>query len=131
MPVKNSHPFHEGGYQGRPQVRGGRRGGLGGRGNHRPQKEFPGYEVAFKDHSKPKVEEKGNLITNPTRCFKCDGVGHIEINRPTKRTLVFNGDLNSWIEKSDDYCQDTLKSKIEELDGQGKPPKLFTMCSIV
>ncbi|KAI5677519.1 hypothetical protein M9H77_08469 [Catharanthus roseus] len=25
MPIQNSHPFHEGGYQGRPQVRGGRR----------------------------------------------------------------------------------------------------------
>ncbi|KAI5658035.1 hypothetical protein M9H77_26828 [Catharanthus roseus] len=28
-------------------------------------------KMAFKDHSKPKVEEKGRLVTNPTRCFKC------------------------------------------------------------
>ncbi|KAI5682199.1 hypothetical protein M9H77_03427 [Catharanthus roseus] len=31
-------------------------------------------KVAFKDHSKPKMEEKGRLITNPTRCFKCNVV---------------------------------------------------------
>ncbi|KAI5673469.1 hypothetical protein M9H77_13833 [Catharanthus roseus] len=29
-------------------------------------------KVAFKDHSKPKVEEKGMLITNLTGCFKCN-----------------------------------------------------------
>ncbi|KAI5649736.1 hypothetical protein M9H77_35741 [Catharanthus roseus] len=44
-------------------------------------KSYPNKEdtpkVTFKDHSKPKVEEKGRLITNPTRCFKCNGVGHI------------------------------------------------------
>ncbi|KAI5658491.1 hypothetical protein M9H77_27284 [Catharanthus roseus] len=40
-------------------------------------------KVAFNDHSKPKVEEKRKLITNPTRCFKCNGVGHIFINCPT------------------------------------------------
>ncbi|KAI5675848.1 hypothetical protein M9H77_06798 [Catharanthus roseus] len=37
MQVQNSYPFHKGGYQGRPQVRGGRRGGLGGKGFYRPQ----------------------------------------------------------------------------------------------
>ncbi|KAI5653195.1 hypothetical protein M9H77_30382 [Catharanthus roseus] len=31
MLVQNSHPFHEGGYRGRPQMRGERRRGLGGR----------------------------------------------------------------------------------------------------
>ncbi|KAI5672099.1 hypothetical protein M9H77_12463 [Catharanthus roseus] len=29
------------------------------------------------------------------------------------------------------YVEDALNSKIEKLDGQGKLPKLFTMCSIV
>ncbi|KAI5681399.1 hypothetical protein M9H77_02626 [Catharanthus roseus] len=62
--------------------------------------------MAFKDSSKPKVEEKGRLITNPTRCFKCNGVGHIAINCPTKRTLVFSEDLNYWIEKSYDDFQE-------------------------
>ncbi|KAI5653103.1 hypothetical protein M9H77_30290 [Catharanthus roseus] len=70
-------------------------------------------KVAFKDHSKPKVEEKGKLITNPTRCFKCNGVGHIAINCHTKRTLVFSEDLNGWIEKgADDYQEDIFKGKI-------------------
>ncbi|KAI5652477.1 hypothetical protein M9H77_29664 [Catharanthus roseus] len=36
MPVQNSHPFHEVGYQGRPQFRGGRRG-----------EEFPRYEAWY------------------------------------------------------------------------------------
>ncbi|KAI5653830.1 hypothetical protein M9H77_31017 [Catharanthus roseus] len=38
-----------------------------------PKKEYT-PKVAFKDHSKPKVEEKERLITNPTRCFKCNSV---------------------------------------------------------
>ncbi|KAI5676628.1 hypothetical protein M9H77_07578 [Catharanthus roseus] len=139
MPVKISHPFHKGGYQGRPQVRSGRRGGLGGRGYHRPQEEFPRHEawlgdnlyehygdnphswpkkgdtpkVAYKDHSKPKVEEKGKLITNPTRCFKCNRVGHISLYCPTKQTLVFSEDLNGWTEKSDDDCQEGIVDKDE------------------
>ncbi|KAI5664453.1 hypothetical protein M9H77_23776 [Catharanthus roseus] len=75
-------------------------------------------KVAFKDHSKPKVEEKGRLITNPTRSFKCNGVGHIAINYPTKRTLVFSGDLNSWIEKSDDDFQEGIVDKDESREDQ-------------
>ncbi|KAI5682541.1 hypothetical protein M9H77_03769 [Catharanthus roseus] len=67
-------------------------------------------KVAFKDHSKPKVEGKGRLITDPTGCFKCNGVGHNAINCPTKRTLVFSEDLNGWIEKSDDDCQEAPAS---------------------
>ncbi|KAI5667964.1 hypothetical protein M9H77_17817 [Catharanthus roseus] len=39
-----------GGYQGRPQVRGGSRGDLGGRGYHRPQEEFPRHEAWHKDN---------------------------------------------------------------------------------
>ncbi|KAI5663367.1 hypothetical protein M9H77_22690 [Catharanthus roseus] len=42
-------------------------------------------KVALKDHSKPKVEEKGRLITNRTRCFKCNSVGHIAITYTTKK----------------------------------------------
>ncbi|KAI5648874.1 hypothetical protein M9H77_34879 [Catharanthus roseus] len=48
--------------------------------------------VAFKDNSKPKVEEKDRLITNPIRCIKCNGLGHIANNYPTKRTLIFRED---------------------------------------
>ncbi|KAI5658539.1 hypothetical protein M9H77_27332 [Catharanthus roseus] len=46
-------------------------------------------KVAFKDNSKPKIEEKGRLITNPIMCFKCNAVAHVAINCPTKRTLFF------------------------------------------
>ncbi|KAI5676369.1 hypothetical protein M9H77_07319 [Catharanthus roseus] len=52
-------------------------------------------KVAFKDHSKPKVEEKGKLITNPTRCLRCN-------------------DLNGWIKGEDDDFQDDL---IDEEEG--------------
>ncbi|KAI5653845.1 hypothetical protein M9H77_31032 [Catharanthus roseus] len=93
MPVQNSHPFHEVGYQRRPQFRDGRRG-----------EDTP--KVAFKDHSKPKVEEKGKLITNPIRCFKCNGVGQIAINCPTKKTLVFGEDLNKGIVDKDASSED-------------------------
>ncbi|KAI5681769.1 hypothetical protein M9H77_02997 [Catharanthus roseus] len=65
-----------------------------------PNEDAP--KVAFKDYSKPKVEEKEKLITNPTRCFKCNGLESIAINCPTKRTFLFSEDLNGWIEKSDD-----------------------------
>ncbi|KAI5667940.1 hypothetical protein M9H77_17793 [Catharanthus roseus] len=77
-----------------------------------PKKEDT-FKVTFKDHSKPKVEEKGKLITNPTRYFKCNEVGHIAINYPTKRSLVFSEDLNDWIKKSDDDCQEGIVHKDE------------------
>ncbi|KAI5672384.1 hypothetical protein M9H77_12748 [Catharanthus roseus] len=70
-------------------------------------------KVAFKDHSKPKVEEKGRLITNPTRCFKCNGMVHIAINCPTKRTLISNEEFNGWIKREEDDCQDELIDKKE------------------
>ncbi|KAI5681689.1 hypothetical protein M9H77_02917 [Catharanthus roseus] len=50
MAIQNSHPFHEVGYQERPQFRGGRRGGLGGRGYRRPQEEFPRHEAWHDDN---------------------------------------------------------------------------------
>ncbi|KAI5676956.1 hypothetical protein M9H77_07906 [Catharanthus roseus] len=62
------------------------------------------------------VEEKEKFITNPTRCFKCNGVGHIAINCPTKRTLVFNEDLNGWIEKRDDDCQEARTKQGNKLE---------------
>ncbi|KAI5652562.1 hypothetical protein M9H77_29749 [Catharanthus roseus] len=50
MMVQNSHPLHKGGYQERSQVRGGRREGLGGRGYHRPQEEYPRHEALNDDN---------------------------------------------------------------------------------
>ncbi|KAI5652595.1 hypothetical protein M9H77_29782 [Catharanthus roseus] len=45
MRVQNSYPFHEGGYQDRQQVRGGRRGRLEGRGYYRLKEKFPRHEA--------------------------------------------------------------------------------------
>ncbi|KAI5649879.1 hypothetical protein M9H77_35884 [Catharanthus roseus] len=64
-------------------------------------------KVAFNDHSKPKVEEKGKLITNPT-----------SYQLPTKRTLVFSEDLNVWIEKSDDDYQEGIVDRDESSEDQ-------------
>ncbi|KAI5667718.1 hypothetical protein M9H77_17571 [Catharanthus roseus] len=92
-------------------------------------------KVAFRDHPKPKVKKKGRLITNQTRCFKCNGMGHIAINHPTKRTLVLSEDLNGWIEKSNDDFQEDIVDKDErsfesKLEGQERATKLFSMSSI-
>ncbi|KAI5653556.1 hypothetical protein M9H77_30743 [Catharanthus roseus] len=65
-------------------------------------------KIAFKDNSKPKVKEKGRSITNPIRWFKCNSVGYIAINCSTKGTFVFREDLNGWIEKSNDDCQEGI-----------------------
>ncbi|KAI5664590.1 hypothetical protein M9H77_23913 [Catharanthus roseus] len=138
--AKDVEDIKKGGHQGIPQVRGGRRGGLGGRGYYRPKEEYPRHEawndgnfyedygdnphvgqayhggyygneqgdkalekikykmpifkgesdpnpkkeytpkVAFKGHFKPKVEEKGKLISNPTRCFSAMAWGHIALS---------------------------------------------------
>ncbi|KAI5659639.1 hypothetical protein M9H77_28432 [Catharanthus roseus] len=75
-----------------------------------PKKDYTS-KVAFKDYSKPKVEEKGKLITNQIRCFKCNGVGHGAINCPTQRTLIFNKELNGCIKWEVNDCQDDLIEK--------------------
>ncbi|KAI5676467.1 hypothetical protein M9H77_07417 [Catharanthus roseus] len=41
----NPYPIHEGRFQGRPQARGGRRGGQGKRGYYRPYEEVPIHEA--------------------------------------------------------------------------------------
>ncbi|KAI5667945.1 hypothetical protein M9H77_17798 [Catharanthus roseus] len=168
----------DGGYQGSPQVRDGRRGDLGGRGYYRAQEGLPRHEtwhednlyedyrdnpnvgqayhggyngnqqgdkaldkiknvvptleastykswpkkedtpkMAFKDHFKPKVEEKERLITNPTRCFKCNGMGHIAINFLAKKALVLSEDLNGWIEKSENGFQEGEDFRMNLLEG--------------
>ncbi|KAI5672727.1 hypothetical protein M9H77_13091 [Catharanthus roseus] len=45
MLAHNLYPFHEGGFQGRPQARGGRSGGQGERGYYRPHEEVPRHET--------------------------------------------------------------------------------------
>ncbi|KAI5676044.1 hypothetical protein M9H77_06994 [Catharanthus roseus] len=48
--ARDVEQLKKGGYQERPQVRGGRRGGLGGRGYHRPQEVFPRHEAYHEDN---------------------------------------------------------------------------------
>ncbi|KAI5677057.1 hypothetical protein M9H77_08007 [Catharanthus roseus] len=50
MSAHSHYPFHEGGFQGRPQVRGGRKGGQGGRGYYRPHEEVPRHEAWHEDN---------------------------------------------------------------------------------
>lgn len=45
-------------------------------------------------------------------------MGHIVINCPTKRTLIFNEELNGWIEREEDDCQDDLVGKEEGNEDQ-------------
>ncbi|KAI5664115.1 hypothetical protein M9H77_23438 [Catharanthus roseus] len=45
MSAHNPYQFHEGGFQGRPQTKGGSRGGQGGRGYYRPHEEVPRHEA--------------------------------------------------------------------------------------
>ncbi|KAI5676535.1 hypothetical protein M9H77_07485 [Catharanthus roseus] len=75
-------------------------------------------KVAFRGHSKLNVEEKGRLITNPTGCFKCNVVGHVAVNYPTKRNLIFNEELNGWIKSEEDDGQDDIVDKEEGNEDQ-------------
>ncbi|KAI5639678.1 hypothetical protein M9H77_00157 [Catharanthus roseus] len=61
------------------------------------------------------------LITNPIKYFKGNGVGHIAINCRTKRTLVFSEDLNGWIEKSEDDCQEGIVDQEESSETKRLP----------
>ncbi|KAI5653372.1 hypothetical protein M9H77_30559 [Catharanthus roseus] len=70
-----------------------------------------GHSQDYGENSNVGQAYYGRFITNPTRCFKCNGVEHIAINCPTKRTLVFCEDLNGWIEKD----EDDLVKKFKEL----------------
>ncbi|KAI5658082.1 hypothetical protein M9H77_26875 [Catharanthus roseus] len=67
--------------------------------------------VRWQDNPKTKVKERGRLITNPTGCFKRNGVGHIAINSPIERTLIFNEELNGWIESEKEDFQVDIVDK--------------------
>ncbi|KAI5649969.1 hypothetical protein M9H77_35974 [Catharanthus roseus] len=52
--------------------------------------------------TKPKMEERRRIISNPPKCFECNSVGHYASSCLTKRALIFREDLNGWIEKEED-----------------------------
>ncbi|KAI5673661.1 hypothetical protein M9H77_14025 [Catharanthus roseus] len=94
MLVHNPYPFHEVGYQGRPQARDGRRRGQGARGYHRPREEAPRQE-AWRDD---------NLFE--------------DFGEDPNRTLIFNEELNGWIEREEDDFQDDIFYKKEGQEDQ-------------
>lgn len=81
-------------------------------------KTFPknddGPKVAFKDSAKPKVEDKGKLNLGHTRCFKCNGIGHLSNTCPNKRALVFQNSVEKWDEEEKD--EDFDKGQEEDCD---------------
>ncbi|KAI5669017.1 hypothetical protein M9H77_18870 [Catharanthus roseus] len=48
------------------------------------------------------MEKRGKIISNPPKCFECNGVGHYTSSCLTKIALIFREDLNGWIEKEED-----------------------------
>ncbi|KAI5652472.1 hypothetical protein M9H77_29659 [Catharanthus roseus] len=65
MLVQHSHPIHDFGYQGRPQHRVGRRGGIGGRGYHRSQEVYPRGEAWHDDNF---FEDDGDNPNSDDEC---------------------------------------------------------------
>ncbi|KAI5666658.1 hypothetical protein M9H77_16511 [Catharanthus roseus] len=57
MSAHNPYSFHEGGFQGRPQARGGRRRGQGGKGYYRLHEKVPRHEAWREDNLKQLEEE--------------------------------------------------------------------------
>ncbi|KAI5653956.1 hypothetical protein M9H77_31143 [Catharanthus roseus] len=51
----------------------------------------------FQPPTKPKMEERGKIISNPPKYCKYNGVGHHASSCPTKRALTFREDLK-WLD---------------------------------
>ncbi|KAI5681188.1 hypothetical protein M9H77_02415 [Catharanthus roseus] len=61
MSAHTPYPFHEGGFQGRPKARGGRRGVQGGRGYYRQHEEIPRHEAWWEDNWFDNYREDPNV----------------------------------------------------------------------
>ncbi|KAI5676262.1 hypothetical protein M9H77_07212 [Catharanthus roseus] len=108
----------------RSQVRGGRRGGLGGRRYYRPQEEYPRHEASHNDkfyenyRDNPNVfqaynggyygNQQGDKALDKIIVLQVQWCGAYCYKYPTKRTLASSEDLNGWMEKSDDDCQEGI-----------------------
>ncbi|KAI5677066.1 hypothetical protein M9H77_08016 [Catharanthus roseus] len=62
-----------------------------------------------------RVAQASLIDYQSNKVLKYNGVGHIAINCPTKRTLVFREDLNGWIEKDEDDFQEDIVQRKKEI----------------
>ncbi|KAI5650382.1 hypothetical protein M9H77_36387 [Catharanthus roseus] len=63
--------------------------------------------------------ERGKIISNPPKCFKCNGVGYYASSCLTKRGLIFRKDLNGWIENEEDESGECVEGE-ENSDGDSR-----------
>ncbi|KAI5681812.1 hypothetical protein M9H77_03040 [Catharanthus roseus] len=61
------------------------------------------------------MEERGKIISNPPKFFKCNGVGHYASSCQTKRALIFREDLNGWIENEEDESGECVEGEENDL----------------
>ncbi|KAI5649945.1 hypothetical protein M9H77_35950 [Catharanthus roseus] len=65
----------------------------------------------FQSPTKQKMEERGKIISNPPKRFKCNYVGHYASSCPTKRALIFREDSNGLIEKEEDESGECVEGE--------------------
>ncbi|KAI5653347.1 hypothetical protein M9H77_30534 [Catharanthus roseus] len=110
MSAYNPYPFHEVGFQGRPQAIGVRREGQGGRRYYRPHEEVPRQEPCLEDDLFEDFEEDPNI-------GKINHGGYYS-NQQEDRTL----DKIKWkvlsLKGENDDCQDDLIEKEEGNEDQ-------------
>ncbi|KAI5676196.1 hypothetical protein M9H77_07146 [Catharanthus roseus] len=141
MSVHNPYPFHEVGFQGRPQARGGRRGGQGGRGYYRPHEEVPRHEAWHHDNLFDDFGEDPNIFQAYHGGYYGNQQGDKALDKIKWNVPSFKGDSDPNMKKlkasngNEDngmvaYMEKALKNKFEEYGDQGKASKLFSICSL-